>query len=350
MARPGITYSEVARAATQLIAQKVRPSIEAVRRILGTGSNSTINRHLREWIKTQGVQAELEQGLPDSLLIAIRGIYDSMREQADSQLTRITEENKEIITQLKSKIEILEKSYAQSKQEKVSLQNTVNQVQQEHLALQRLLENKQKESAKQDAENHLLGERLSDKQSEIEKFTQLLKHTQSNLEHYRETIRQERVSDKQSFEEKITALESQRHAQEAQTSKAREEIARLKQHIESLEYTVKTEEKAKIEMIENMQRYKNDLQSLKYTLDHLQQTHDELLIGNQALTETADTDKSKINELIIKTEKQGERIELQDIALQKAENSLKNLADKHLFLTQEKTGLAFQLKQVLQTS
>jgi len=85
---------------------------------------------------------------------------------------------------------------AQSEQEKVSLQATINQVQQERSALERVLETKKKEGNKQAADNHLLTERLSDKQSEIERLTQLLKHTQSNLDHYRETMRQERLSDK----------------------------------------------------------------------------------------------------------------------------------------------------------
>ena len=40
--------------------------------------------------------------------------------------------------------------------------------------------------------------------------------------------------------------------------------------------------------------------------------------------------------------------ELQEIALIKAEDSLKSLSDKHLLLMQEKTELAIQLKQVME--
>jgi len=350
MARPGITYPEVAHAATQLIEQKVRPSIEAIRRILGTGSNSTISRHLREWIKTQGVQAELEQGLPDSLLIAVRGIYDGMREQATSQLTKMTAEKDQMVSHLKTSMDLLETKQAQLTQEKVSLQTTVNQERQERSALERQLENKKQESDKQAADNHLLMERLSDKHAEIEQLNQLLKHTQSNLDHYRETLRQERLSDKQTFEEKIAVLENQRHLQQGQTSEAREEIARLKQHIESLESTQKTVLKAEKEALEKTQCYENDLQTSQFKLAQLEQVHDQLLLDHQRLTKGTDSDKVKLNELTIKTEKQNERIGLQDIALQKAEDSLKSLADKHLFLTEEKTKLAFQLQQMLEIS
>ena len=68
MARPGVTYLDVAKTAIQLVEQKIYPSIEEIRKALGTGSNSTINKYLREWRSKHGNQAELEQGLPESLV------------------------------------------------------------------------------------------------------------------------------------------------------------------------------------------------------------------------------------------------------------------------------------------
>ena len=46
-------------------------------------------------------------------------------------------------------------------------------------------------------------------------------------------------------------------------------------------------------------------------------------------------------------EKRQAQLDMQTIALNKADDHLKNLTNKHLFLTQEKTELAFQLKQML---
>ena len=210
MARPGITYQEVARAATQLLAQQTRPSIEAVRKILGTGSNSTINRHLREWSKTQGLQTELEQGLPDSLLIAVRGIYDAMREEANGKIASMQSEHQQAIHKSKSRVEELTKSHAQAEQELVKLQNMLRQAQEECSAMQRLIDTLNQENNSKDTKNHLLNERLSDKQTEIKQLNQLLQHSQSNLDHYRETIRQEWVADKHKFEQKIASMESPR--------------------------------------------------------------------------------------------------------------------------------------------
>lgn len=350
MARPGVTYQDIAKAATKLMEQNTRPSIEAVRRELGTGSNSTINRHLREWQAKQGNQIELEQGLPETLLIAVRGLYEAMGDDAKRKYAQVEAENNQLVANFKIKIEALESSHGALNQEKIALENKLAQTHEESSALQRQLDNLKKERDIQTADNHLLTERLSDKQSEIERLTQLLKHTQSNLDHYRETMRQERLSDRQAFEEKIAALENQRHLQQGQASQAREEIARLKQHIETLENAKKVVAKVETDALEKIQRYESDLQTSQHKLAQLHQSHEQLLSAHHALTKEIDLDRTKISELTIKTEKQSERIELQEIALKKAEDSLKSLADKHLFLTQEKTELAFQLKQMLEAS
>jgi len=60
MGRPGVTYLDIIKAATQLVEQGQYPSIEAVRHILSTGSNGTINRYLKAWRDKQGNRLEAE--------------------------------------------------------------------------------------------------------------------------------------------------------------------------------------------------------------------------------------------------------------------------------------------------
>ena len=78
MARPGITYLDVARAAVQLKEQGLNPTVAEVRQILKTGSNSTINRHLRDWEEKQGDRIDAEKGIPAALLTVVRGLYDGL--------------------------------------------------------------------------------------------------------------------------------------------------------------------------------------------------------------------------------------------------------------------------------
>ena len=49
MARPGITEEQVAAAAEALVAEGAEPTIKAVLARLGSGSETTILKHLRVW-------------------------------------------------------------------------------------------------------------------------------------------------------------------------------------------------------------------------------------------------------------------------------------------------------------
>lgn len=71
MARPGITYEEVAAAADALVADGERPTINAVRDALGTGSPNTIHRHLQAWKSTQAPARREAARLPDELAAAL---------------------------------------------------------------------------------------------------------------------------------------------------------------------------------------------------------------------------------------------------------------------------------------
>ena len=132
MARPGVTYLDVAKTAIQLVEQKIYPSIEEIRKALGTGSNSTINKYLREWRSKHGNQAELEQGLPESLLIAIRGIYDGIQEAATSKRNLIESESKHVIAELTARLVAVEAEYGKFMQANKLLENAMQEQKEEN--------------------------------------------------------------------------------------------------------------------------------------------------------------------------------------------------------------------------
>ncbi|MBS0358046.1 MAG: DNA-binding protein [Proteobacteria bacterium] len=59
MGRTGITEYNVEKAILEIQAKGKEPTIEAIRMTLGTGSNSTIAEHLKNWKKQQ------ERGKPE---------------------------------------------------------------------------------------------------------------------------------------------------------------------------------------------------------------------------------------------------------------------------------------------
>ena len=49
MARTGISFEDVRNAAESLLGRGLNPTIQRVRELLGTGSNTTISEHLKIW-------------------------------------------------------------------------------------------------------------------------------------------------------------------------------------------------------------------------------------------------------------------------------------------------------------
>jgi hypothetical protein len=76
MARAGILYSDVARAATELAAKGEAATVDNVRKMMGdTGSKSTIAPMLKRWKEEHQDEAQAaKSGLPESILNAVRGV------------------------------------------------------------------------------------------------------------------------------------------------------------------------------------------------------------------------------------------------------------------------------------
>jgi colicin import membrane protein len=71
MARPGITREQVTQAADALVAEGIHPSIEAIRKRLGTGSPNTVHKHLTEWRAARPQTPVASREIPASLTAAL---------------------------------------------------------------------------------------------------------------------------------------------------------------------------------------------------------------------------------------------------------------------------------------
>nr|WP_289623808.1 DNA-binding protein [Spartinivicinus marinus] len=72
MAREGVSYDEVAQVCEQLYREGLKPNQRNVREILGTGSTSTLLRHINTWKERQQAAANTELDLPQSVIGTIK--------------------------------------------------------------------------------------------------------------------------------------------------------------------------------------------------------------------------------------------------------------------------------------
>ncbi len=77
MARSGIRYEEVQNAAETLLGRGLNPTIQRVRELLGTGSNTTISEHLKSWQQqlAETPRIVLPPTVPEAVMTALDAFW-----------------------------------------------------------------------------------------------------------------------------------------------------------------------------------------------------------------------------------------------------------------------------------
>lgn len=88
MSRTGIDYDSVKQAAIKLLSQGAAPSVQRVRELLGTGSNTTIAEHLKLWREEHAKKTihHLPATLPKELIATFEVLWQTAMEHAQNHL------------------------------------------------------------------------------------------------------------------------------------------------------------------------------------------------------------------------------------------------------------------------
>jgi myosin heavy subunit len=110
MARQGVSYENVKHAAMTLLSQGITPSVQKVREILGTGSNTTLAEHLAVWREEQQQKSivHLPASLPKELIASLEVLWQTAMDHAENQLStykRALEEEQQRLKQMQIEVE-----------------------------------------------------------------------------------------------------------------------------------------------------------------------------------------------------------------------------------------------------
>lgn len=86
MARSGIRYEEVRDAAEALLGRGLNPTIQRVRELLGTGSNTTISEHLKNWQQqlAEAPRIVLPPTVPEAVMTALDAFWKIAVQHAEA--------------------------------------------------------------------------------------------------------------------------------------------------------------------------------------------------------------------------------------------------------------------------
>jgi chromosome segregation ATPase len=348
MARPGVTYSEVVNAITQIIGQGKNPTVEQVRFNLGTGSSTTIANHLRQWKANQESTTLIatKENIPSELVAVMKGLWERVVDHSQEKITALEVNHQEITEELQQELEKYkannqrwQKMHDQWHTEKAQLAN-------DKLALEQALEFIQKENASLQAKQDMLLQQLDDKQVRVEELHRLHSQTQANLEHYREASREQRLLDQQQYEQQKQQLQFEIKSLNEQLIVVREESFRLQHQCQSLQQShqaLQVHNEQTVYQLEQVTISLGETEKAKNEYLHVSQH------WQQQYAELQKILNDKTNQLIdVQSETKSLLQQLKEVKsnLSDSQDQNKLLSHERWVLAQEKAQFEGQLKQM----
>jgi hypothetical protein len=244
MGRPGVTYAEVAKAATEILEQGFAPTIERIRAKLETGSYSTLGVLLKEWRAKHALQQQYSANsqLPDELVTAVQKVWEVINEKTENQLIKIREETESDRQTLHQEINHEKQKTTQAETAYRELNEKLRVSSNEKSALEHALQEQHIHQASLLATQKSFENQLSEKQARIDELTRLNSQVQNNLEHYRQASREQRLLEQQQYETRLNELDQRNHKLQENWTTILTENTKLKSEFEQL---VLTHEKLK---------------------------------------------------------------------------------------------------------
>jgi len=230
MARPGIHYQAVVKAAEKIEAQDENPTVERIRQALGTGSNSIIAKHLRAW-REQVVTPDVQNShIPSTLVSTIEGLWEQLQTHAQQAIEKAQSNHQADIETYNEKL--------LGKEEAIVRLNAKleAEIEDKHLLLEELQKAKQKHEEQSTrvneltSSNHALISKTKQQESETARLEQLLKQNQDNLIHYQNAVKTQRQEDERKHVQEKQSLSHKLHQLEEQHNTLSSEHEQLKGH------------------------------------------------------------------------------------------------------------------------
>lgn len=229
MARPGITFLDVKDAIAELHGQEKNVTVDNVREILGTGSRSTINNHLKTW-RSQASDAGLsDTTLPSEFVSLMKGLWENVRSKANDTIAQHQTTCDGKIEDIEIKLENLQQALTASVKQTENTSALLQQKKELADQLQTKLNIEQQETHKLNERLSSLETRRQEAADENKKLHEHIKNIQANLEHYQSTIQKQQ-------EQRSLEIEKQRHLQTQTENALNQEIAQLNK--ENIQLTV----------------------------------------------------------------------------------------------------------------
>lgn len=102
----GVTQAEVTEAAESIQAEGGHPTIERIRLLLGTGSNTTIAKYLKEWRDGRSVSKSSITNPPDQVQAAVTAVWEKLHQETQASIEAVKADAKEQVEAVKEEAKV----------------------------------------------------------------------------------------------------------------------------------------------------------------------------------------------------------------------------------------------------
>lgn len=259
MPRSGVAYEQVVEAAQEVLRDGQSPSVRAVTNILGTGSSTTINKHLRTFWRDlgQSMKAPTLEGMPGDLVKPMRELWDvakntalerlaeertAARAKADQAIERVTEIQQ--LLETRDKELVAAQDHARALEERITALSESEQALSDRLKAEHDRRARAESDRKAQAEraeidrghfqarvdqmaaaNERLEERITAQDhSHQARLKEIQERAEAQEEHWLRQLEVVRQEARETLDREVAA----RHSAEKQTKACQEEIAALR--------------------------------------------------------------------------------------------------------------------------
>jgi len=162
MGRPGITQKDVEQAANELRSRGKNPTVDNVRELLGTGSKSTITRHLRRWKDEHSPKNENKDDLQNQVSQLLQIMKNQPPTSQNDNVAVLSSSNQTQYFQLK-------KNYDQLTQQFNAISQKCLYLEQEYKRYHQKILEQEKNDKEINAVNHMQQKRISNLLDQLRK-------------------------------------------------------------------------------------------------------------------------------------------------------------------------------------
>lgn len=198
MARAGVTYHDIAKAAEAIKAQSQEPTVDRVREHLGTGSKSTIAPLLKRWRSDRGNFADTN-GLPSDLVEVVKSLHERVQQMADHRIEQARQEFKGLNEELRKKLDDADNTIMQLDARQKDLDMQIGQLTEEIDRKSLTLEDMRVNLTKTELQRDEAISRVTDLKEIVTELKQENRDIRNHFEHYQQRTAEDRQQEREQF-------------------------------------------------------------------------------------------------------------------------------------------------------